>query len=84
MSSQSRLDSFLESLVDVGIGFGVSMLLMQFVINPIFPNVNVGPAENFGVTLVFTVSSILRKYGVRRVANWWALKKLRARDTYKT
>lgn len=81
---QSKLESFLESLGDVAIGFAISMLLMQFVINPLFLNVNVSSAENFGITLIFTVSSILRKYGVRRLANWWTLRKLKARDTYNT
>ena len=74
---QSKLESFLESLWDVGIGFCISMLLMQFVVNPLFPNVNVGAAENFGITFIFTVSSMLRKYFVRRVANWWTLRKLK-------
>jgi hypothetical protein len=62
---QSRLGSFIESNVNTFIGFIGSMLLWQYVINPLWGfNTHIG--DSFIITVIFTVWSILRGYFVRR------------------
>ncbi len=58
-----------ETLIDVGIGFGVAWALTYFIL-PLWGFVpSVGAATE--VTLLYTGTSMLRKYGVRWVFEWW-------------
>lgn len=65
--SQTKLESFIEANTNVFIGFFIS-LTAGFVIYPCF-NVEVHPVKNIGITLCFTVISIIRSYLVRRYFN---------------
>jgi len=64
---QSRTHSFIESLVNVALGMIISMAL-QVVVFPAFGHAFT-LAQNFGITIVFTVASIVRSYVVRRWFN---------------
>jgi len=64
---QTRRFSFLESLVNVGIGYGVSVVT-QVVVFPLF-GIRVPLRDNLTIGAVFTVISIVRSYTVRRVFN---------------
>ena len=64
---QTRRFSFLESLVNVGIGYGVAVLT-QVVVFPLF-GIRVPLRDNLTIGAVFTVISIVRSYTVRRVFN---------------
>jgi hypothetical protein len=74
---QSRIDSLMEALTNVVIGFGIN-----FVANVLFlplvlhVPVNLGELGEIGV--IFTVISVVRSYGLRRLFNgrtaWQALK----------
>lgn len=65
---QTRLQSGIETVTSTAVGFGVSWLATLIVL-PWFghrPSV----ADGFGITLVFTVLSLIRGYVLRRAFNW--------------
>lgn len=64
---QSRLESLIEVLANIAIGFLVTMLASP-IIYPWF-GVTFTVAQNFGLTLIFTVLSVVRGYIVRRWFN---------------
>lgn len=66
---QSRLQSFIESNANTFIGFAGSMMIWEFVINPLW-GMKTSLLDNFAITLIFTVWSIIRGYWVRRYFNW--------------
>ena len=64
---QTRKQSFIESLLNVAIGFGVSYA-SNMVILPLF-GFFVSSGQAFGIGVIFTVVSIVRSYFVRRLFN---------------
>lgn len=65
--SQSKVGSLLEALAHTGIGFIISILI-SLVIYPLFGHAFT-LAENVGITIIFTVASIIRGYIIRRWFN---------------
>lgn len=65
--SQSRLHSFIEAWASTVIGFVMSMVLSA-VVFPAFGHAFT-LMQNFWITLIFTVASILRGYLIRRWFN---------------
>lgn len=65
---QSRRASALESLVSVGVGFGVSVAANLLVL-PLF-GYKPTMAEALNIGLIFTAISLLRSYIIRRGFNW--------------
>lgn len=68
---QSRVQSFIESLTNIMIGYMVA-LLSQLLIFPLF-DIDVSLSENLLIGLYFTIISIARSYMVRRYFNWSAV-----------
>ena len=66
---QSKKHSFIEALINVGIGYGVAVV-SQIVIYPFF-GILVTVAQQLHIAIWFTVVSLMRSYGVRRLFNWW-------------
>jgi hypothetical protein len=64
---QSKLGSLYESAINILIGFVVA-LSSQLVIFPMF-DIDISLGENFGITLWFTLISVVRSYVVRRWFN---------------
>jgi hypothetical protein len=64
---QSRLQSFIESLMNVAIGYGVA-LASQILIFPFF-GIHISLSDNLLIGAFFTVISIIRGYLVRRLFN---------------
>lgn len=64
---QSKKHSFIESLVNVAIGYGVACG-SQIIIFPMF-GIHIPLADNFVMGLWFTLISIIRSYAVRRMFN---------------
>jgi len=64
---QTRLGSLIESCINTGIGFVVSIALAMLVY-PLF-GASFTFAQNFWITVIFTVASVGRSYAVRRWAN---------------
>ena len=68
MGGQTRRCSLLEAVVNVAIGFGVSVAANLLVL-PLFGFV-VTLSDSLGIGLLFTMLSIARSYCVRRLFNW--------------
>ena len=66
---QSKKHSFLESLVNVAIGYGIA-ILSQIVIFPLF-GIHIPLRDNLLIGVIFTIVSIVRSYALRRAFNWW-------------
>lgn len=66
--SQTRRMSIIETVTGVAIGFAVSMAA-SLVVYPWFGHA-FSLAQNAGITVIFTVLSIVRGYCVRRAFNW--------------
>ena len=64
---QSRRASMWEAVTNIAVGFVVSMVL-QAVVLPAYGH-HITLSQNFQITVIFTVASLLRSYGVRRVFN---------------
>ena len=62
--TQSRLMSWIESCVNVAVGFGVA-LLAQVIVFPLF-GLAVPLRDNLLIGAIFTVVSLARFYAVRR------------------
>lgn len=65
---QSRRWSFVESVANVAVGYGVAVGA-QIVVFPLF-GLYATIAQNLGIGLIFTVISIVRSYVLRRAFNW--------------
>ncbi len=65
--SQTHAQSFIESCINVAIGFGVS-LASQIAVFPAF-GIHIPISSNLTIGAIFTVISIARSYCVRRVFN---------------
>lgn len=66
---QRRLHSFYEAVAGTAIGFAISWALLAWLISPLF-HLRTNHAEDFAITCIFTVASVIRSYGVRRLFNW--------------
>lgn len=64
---QTRIQSFVESCINVAIGYGVA-LTSQMLVFPIF-GINIPLSSNLAIGAIFTVISIARSYAVRRIFN---------------
>ena len=65
---QTRLQSLIESCINVSIGYVVA-LLAQFAVFPLY-GMQVSLSTNLQIGAWFTVISIARSYCVRRAFNW--------------
>jgi hypothetical protein len=65
MSGQSRLGSLKESLLNTGIGFGIS-LIAQMIVLPVI-GVTISHTQNVVFACIMTVVSVARTYCVRRL-----------------
>lgn len=65
--SQTRIGSLVESVINVAIGFVVSVLLTAAVLPAYGHSVSWG--DNLQITAIFTVASIVRGYALRRWFN---------------
>lgn len=65
--NQTRLSSLIEAVINVAIGFVISVILTALVLPAYGHHVTLG--ENLQITAIFTVASIARSYAVRRWFN---------------
>lgn len=64
---QTKKQSLIESLTNVAIGYGISLLSL-FIIFPLL-GIESSTSKNLLITLYFTVLSIVRSYVLRRFFN---------------
>ena len=62
---QSRRMSFVESLINVSLGYGVA-LVAQILVFPLF-GLAVSITDNLLIGAIFTIISICRSYALRRM-----------------
>lgn len=67
MRGQSKKHSFIEAIINVAVGYFVS-LAAQIEIFPLF-GIKISISENMAIGAVFTVISIARSYCLRRLFN---------------
>lgn len=75
MTGQSRRGSALEAVVNVLVGYWIAVLA-QLAIFPLFgwrPSLS----ENLAIGGLFTVVSLVRSYCLRRLFNWWQVRRSR-------
>lgn len=69
MTGQTKTRSMVESWVNVVVGLAVNILIQRIVF-PVY-GWDVSYSENIQISLIFTVVSVVRSYGLRRLFNWW-------------
>lgn len=72
---QSRLESVIESLANIGSGFVLSSLMWEFVVKPVW-NIETSVAQNLQITSLFTIVSVFRSYAWRRIGNWFVIRRM--------
>lgn len=65
---QSQKHSVVETLVNVGSGFLISWAVWVWIASPLF-GIPYHSGEGLGITLLFTVTSLIRSYVLRRIFN---------------
>jgi len=65
---QTRAISLLEAAFNVFSGFFISWGVWLFVVAPLF-GIDSGMSQSLAITSIFTVSSLLRSYVIRRFFN---------------
>ncbi len=75
MKIQSWLGSFLETNMNVLSGFIISWAVWIWLVAPLF-EYDTGYFKGFLITSIFTVSSLLRGFVIRRIMNWYTERKL--------
>jgi hypothetical protein len=80
---QSRFESFIEQVCNIGSGMILAYMVMQLILAPLL-HIGITPMQNIWTTTSLTIVSVIRGYVWRRVFNkrmykdWviWARKKL--------
>jgi hypothetical protein len=72
---QSKLESFIESAINVFSGTVISLLLWMYVVAPLW-NFQTSFYDNLGITGIFTIAAIARGYIWRRFFNAGVHKKV--------
>ena len=67
-AKQHKMDSLMESVCNVAVGFFISWAVWVFIVAPMFGFSN-SVGTSFLVTCVFTVTSLIRQYVIRRLFN---------------
>jgi len=65
---QSKIESLLETFLNIASGFVVSMLLWAYVVAPLW-GLEMTTYDNFGIVAIFTISAVIRGYVWRRFFN---------------
>lgn len=63
---QSKLESKIETVVNIGSGFLVSMAVLAWIVRPAVARGYLTWEDTFLITCVFTISSVIRSYYWRR------------------
>lgn len=65
---QSRLESAIETVLQVATGFWISFLVWTLIVAPLY-GIPYSGLQGLSITGIFTVSSLLRMYTIRRFFN---------------
>lgn len=67
-AKQSKADSFMESVCNIAVGFVISWMVWIWIVAPIM-GYDTHAGEGFWITCIFTVTSLIRQYVLRRIFN---------------
>lgn len=67
-TKQSKADSLMESVCNIAVGFVISWAVWIWIVAPIM-GYETGASQGFWITCIFTVTSLLRQYILRRIFN---------------
>jgi F0F1-type ATP synthase assembly protein I len=79
-AEQTRLESFVEAWINVGIGFGINFTANLLLLPHFAGATRLTLASNFVIGMIYTVISVVRSYVIRR----WAQAHLRAFNKWLT
>lgn len=66
---QTRAMSMAEATISTAVGFAVSLSVWRWLVRPVF-GIEGGAGEDLAITSIFTVASVIRGYGIRRLFEW--------------
>ena len=66
---QTKLQSLLESCLNIGSGFVISLIVWSYLVVPVW-GLQVDMVDNLNITALFTVVSVVRSYLWRRFFNF--------------
>lgn len=66
---QSVKHSLIEVAVSTAAAFVISVLLQHYFVNPVW-HLHSSPLDSLGITVFFTVVSLVRSFYFRRFFNW--------------
>lgn len=66
---QTKLQSLLESCLNIGSGFVISLIVWSYLVVPVW-GLQVNMVDNLNITALFTVVSVVRSYVWRRIFNF--------------
>jgi len=69
VSSQSRLESFLERMVDMATGVFMAYFTYRYLVPLVYPEYTPPPGPALGIVFIFTIQSVVRGYFWRRFFN---------------
>lgn len=76
---QTRIDSFMEQLLSITVGFTLSALVWKFIVLPMIEVGWIEVSDTMLITGVFTIVSFTRGLAIRRLFNgkkpWATIKK---------
>lgn len=72
---QTRLFSLIETFSNIFIGWVIA-IITQIIIFPIF-NINIPLKENLQISAIFIGVAIIRGYTLRRVFNYFVIRKMK-------
>jgi len=77
--NQTKIDSFIEQVFNVGSGFILAALVWEFIINPLLTSHHLTVENTLPIVTIFTLVSVIRGYVWRRIFNgkqpWARIKK---------
>jgi hypothetical protein len=69
MHGQTKWESFVEQLFNIGSGFIFSLLVWVYIVNPLISSGVLTIDDSLQITAIFTVFSVVRSFLWRRVFN---------------
>jgi len=63
---QSKLESFIETTLNISTGFILSFGVWKYIVTPLIQNGYIQITDSFNITMIFTIISFLRSLAWRR------------------
>lgn len=74
VASQTKWHSWIETCVNTAVGYVINVTAQHYLFPVIGIHISVG--ANLMIGLIFTVISIVRSFTLRRIFNWWHVRRV--------